>query len=786
MDAPCSPARPPTDERDGAGAQNTSGGGPRLKVRYAARDGTIEVLEGQEGEIAAAERLFGRPLPSRAFTTTGRLAPSWTVTVKQAPPSTGTTPPRPPDDNGPTVVISVDEDGDPVEAVRRQDGALAYVRTNYSKDGEKRAYSVTTVLIPRSFEPTVRTDESGERWVDWAAGPDGPVRAPIREFTDALCRRYAIRGPSAHALSLWLDNLPPVGPVATRLALYPPDSRHVNWSVPSSIYTRENGLARSPNSIVASWYRPRPKDFALEQLRELLTFARTLNQRAVLAFLAGAPVAAKIAPNRPRAYTEEVGESNTGKTEWARAGIAVLWGLGGRPKEFLDLSALTSEFRWEAWFATTDLPLLVDESLLDLAQRRRLRRAVSGGLGSRGRRDQLVYTLPHTAAVLLTTNVEVSELDSAPSERHGDARRRLRLVYGREDRAALTPQRLEAFHTFQRGLSEGPVDPDGGGAALWMLRDLELRDPGLTTLKALDTGDRSDVQFVLDVGAAMLGLDRITLQEGDEPEAEDAFVDWVRQAAARWVQVTNSRDQHGNLRRPDDPLIPMLSVRTTDGKTEATRLEDAELVLVTATALRAYEVETRRGGRTSPWSKLPQLRALSAVTGQPEDEICGLTRGHLRWLSGKRERVAVLRPWAFAGSSLDPGGPVRLTGPPPPEMPPSPSTPNSAPNAPPPRVDSREEDSVRPALDLADRARADRQTEDARQAVEKGAEARKGLSWALRLRNSFTLGEAEQMGAGLGMKREQVERILEGLRTAGELKGPPTGPYHWGGHGRSP
>ncbi len=125
-----------------------------------------------------------------------------------------------------------------------------------------------------------------------------------------------------------------------------------------------------------------------------------------------------------------------------------------------------------------------------------------------------------------------------------------------------------------------------------------------------------------------------------------------------------------------------------------------------------------------------------------------------------------------------PGSSDAGTPPHPPNNPTCPTCPTFLPG----RADPREEDLLGPGPSMADQAKRNLAREEARRADAEG-EVGRGLSWALRLRNSFGLIEAVGVGKGLGMSEEQARAIVEGLRASGDLQGPPEGPYRWrGGH----
>ena len=554
-----------------------------------------------------------------------------------------------------SVVLARRESGRVVAAIRLEGGRLVYTtwRPRTSDGGVE--WSATDFTIVAAVEqPEVRLDESGRRWVSWTL-PDCRLRAPHEEAVAALGKRYRLTGTYAHATAAWLAAYPVAGECSTRLALLPPSAGRP-WHIPPEVWAVEQGGSRSPAAIVAGWYRPRGREEALALLGRLRGCAVTTSHKVILAYAAGAPIARALAPSRVRPYAECIGISGAGKTAWAVACIATCWGLGGRAHEFLDPSALGSEFRFEAWLAATDFPLLVDESELSSEQHRRLRRAVSGGLGSRGRGDQTVKAYDHTAPVVLTSNREPDESDVSPSERSGDERRRIRLRYGVSDCEALTAERRAAFAQLTADLAaDTPPDPDGGGAALWALRDLEAREPGVPSLRTLSVAYADDRRYVLAVGAALVGLDVAdvvgAVDIATDPAAEEDFLAWLRATATRWIGLVTDRrtdGEHNDLgpRRPDDALLARISVLTRDAATVRHAGDVPEYVYVTAAALSDYRAECRRRGRDSAMRVLPDLRALASITGQAEDEVCDARRGHVRRIAGQSARVAIIRPWA--------------------------------------------------------------------------------------------------------------------------------------------
>ncbi len=505
-------------------------------------------------------------------------------------------------------------------------------------------------LVPACFRVRRYRDERGSDWYEWrspggaSTGPAPPdIRCQRRELIDHVRAAFRPSSSMLWALGGWLESLPVMGEVSVRLALTGPQNRSGAWCgfhVPP-VFGRQVEGRSDAAGILAGWYRPRPRDVAMARLREFEAMLPTDKHRAILYYVVGAPLVARFAPWRLVPYLENIGESGAGKTETSHYAIAVAWGLGAGPKEFIGGDTIRSAFRRADFLSCTDLPLLVDETSLGRREREEIRSSVNGSLTTRGGTDLLHRGYAPRTPVLFTSNPTPDESDSSDAERHGDERRRIRIFWGHEERSALDAGR-EGFNAWSRRLVSDPVDPEGGGAVLWLLRDIHSRDPEYSGIRALIDSSRSDVQLVLDLGAHILGAPSITITQETREQSGEAFLEWLRGEAGRYIEL-RFRTESG--RAWSDPLLQRIRVVKSDGS-DAPHLDQAESIYVTALALQEYQAHRRRMGGASPYHQLSDLSGIGRLTGQSASDIVGKgsegrsPRGHVVRIQGASARVA--------------------------------------------------------------------------------------------------------------------------------------------------
>lgn len=518
-------------------------------------------------------------------------------------------------------------------------------RTNEPYESFK-ADIVSSPFVVRRFE-----DEKGNDWYEWLRktqleGEDKIVRCSREDLIDLVRSSYRPSSEMMRGLAAWLERLPPSGTVSTRLALMGPSNKagiHIGWWVPA-VFGRLVEDRSNAAGILARWYRPRSAELAMDRFRALLSFATTPKLQAILCYVAGAPLFAKLAPSRPLPYLELVGMSGAGKTHTTRAAIAVLWGLGDGHREYIGGDAIHSGFRRTDFLSATDLPVLVDETSLTRTEREHMRAAANGSLTSRGGTDLLHRSYSPTAPVIFTCNASPDDSDSSSAERRGDSRRRIRIHFDAADTQALSESYAE-FTSWIASLPGGPtaLPGEGGGAALYRLNTL-YRETGSDLVGIVrDAKDEQDA--VLTLGAAILGVQPPKISADVSDHAGEAFLEWLRVEVGRYVdiRVSASSSRWGGK---SDPIVQR--IRPVDKRGDVPDLaEYVSVVYVTSAALEEYKAYRHRLGSSSPYHRLCDLASLAPLTGQTPKDMVGAAdpgrpapRGHLVRVNGLPVRAA--------------------------------------------------------------------------------------------------------------------------------------------------
>ncbi len=552
------------------------------------------------------------------------------------------------------VVLRWDLHGDPTQSVALDPSTLHLEYREYATDRKSGTTYVAyrSDVVPARFVVRRSEDQAGVDWYEWArkAQLDGSpqvIRCSRQDLIETVRTAYRPSSAMMRGLGAWLERLPPMGSVCTRLSLSGPKNRAgiaVGWWVPPVFGKRVDDRANAAG-IMGGWYRPRTREVAVERLRELLSFATTEKLRAIMCYVAGAPVFAKLSPDRPLPYLELVGESGAGKTHTTRAAIAVLWGVGDGYREYVGGDVLHSGFRRSDYLSATDLPVLVDESSLTRSEREHMRAAANGSLTSRGGTDLLHRGYAATAPVIFTSNSSPDDSDSSSAERHGDTRRRIRITFDDSDRGTISGD-AEEFTRWLRSLPEGPIadHEDGGGAALHRLNEITRRGEDVGRLRSIVDAAASEQDAVLALGAELLGIPPIHLAPDNTDQAGEAFLEWLRVEAARYLELRFANSARGGPRA--DPA--MQRIRPVDERGDVPEVPDQiRFVYVTASALEEYKAHRRRIGSASPYHRLSDLSSLAPLTGQSPKEVVGVpdakhpaARGHLVRVNGVPVRAA--------------------------------------------------------------------------------------------------------------------------------------------------
>ncbi len=537
------------------------------------------------------------------------------------------------------VVIARNNASRPTEEVGidAETQRLAIYSTRWKQvDGTFVASTDTSYITPTAFSARRYRDERGAAWFEIEA--DGTVlRGREGEIVDTLSSLHKLTAADRKGAMAYLRTLPLAGDVATTLALeiFASDgSRRVQIR---PVFARRFDGSEDTAALLASWYRPRNREDATRIWKWGRRFFVTPNQQLILCWTAGAPIMKLLDPSRLGINLEAEGESDAGKTHTLRAGGAIVWGIGGGPREYFGAGKVASSFRFDEAAAATNLGLLIDEASLDRNDRERARAAASGATSGRGRRDLTSRHYHATAVFGFARNSTADETDSSAAELHGDRRRRIRLLFEEEDRAAIAHEKA-SFEDFAETLTGGNTDPSGGGYALWRLR--EMTDEQFTALVDL-ARDREllpdDRQAAIAVGAMVLGISPPSLPtEEEEDPAAELVLDAIRRDAVR-----------AQLGIGVDPVAGMIRAVAADCVSRPSDAADIGYAFVTRPWLGNYATERRRAGSSSPFTSLSALRSLAPLTGQTPDQIYprGRGAGHHRRVPeySPPSRVAIVR-----------------------------------------------------------------------------------------------------------------------------------------------
>ena len=556
------------------------------------------------------------------------------------------------------VVLRWDLHGEPTASVALNPATLHLEYREYATDRKSSHTYVAyrSDIVPTSFVVSRHEDQAGVDWYEWERRPNLDGRSQLfrchrQDLIESVRSSYRPSSAMMRGLGAWLERLPPTGVVRTRLSLEGPRNRAnitVGWWIPS-VFGRQVEGRTDAAGILASWYRPRTKEMALERMRKLLSFASSDKLRAILCYVAGAPIFAKLAPDRPLPYLELVGESRTGKTHTTRAAIAVLWGLGDGYREYIGGDVLHSGFRRSDFLSATDLPILVDESSLSRSEREHMRAAANGSLTTRGGTDLLHRGYAATAPVIFTCNASPDDSDSSSAERHGDERRRLRIAFDDTDRIPIQNE-VEEFTRWLRTLPADPLgDPEkDGGAVLHLLNEATDRGGDLSKLRGVIDGAQSEQEAILSLGATLLGIPPVRLRVDDTDQAAETFLEWLRVEAGTWLKIKTAVESGRGPAASTSVLQRLIplddSLRPVGGGSYI------RAVYVTGAALEEYKAHRRRVGSSSPYHRISDLATLASVTGQKGSDIIGspengrsLARGLRVRIDGSQIRAALVR-----------------------------------------------------------------------------------------------------------------------------------------------
>jgi len=545
--------------------------------------------------------------------------------------------------------LSVDENGE-IATSAALNPDTTFLEISYYK----RGVMVTThLIIPVPFIVRRFRDPNGGDWFAWRREhtignrlvDSETIRSPRRDLVEWIKTTYRPTMPMLHALSLWLEKLPIEGHISTRLELKGPlnDAEvPVGFWVPISFGRRLDNRSDAVG-ILSSWYRPRTKDVATRRWNRLQKFVTTEKHRMILAYIAGSPIARKLAPNNPLPTLSLVGESSTGKTDFSRAALAVLWGVSDGPSEYIGGDAIHSGFRRADYFSATDLPILIDEASLTRQEREQMRAIANGSVNSRGGVDLLHKTYQGRAPSIWTSNSIPDYSESSSSEQHGDTRRMIQVEMDSTDIDAILANR-EEFRAFLARLPDDPVieaddrSEDGGGYALHRLNELFAEDNSLESLRSIVSASVDDRQLVLDLGAAVLGMDRVIYSSARTDQSAHAFLDWLRAEAVSWVETYQD-----DRAKTKDNIRSRIQVLDSAGR-PARAVSEIDTVCVSNLELAEYKAFRRRQGLSSPYNTITDLSSLAPITGQKPSEIIqrsGPNRaGYFTRLSGVAAKVA--------------------------------------------------------------------------------------------------------------------------------------------------
>ena len=180
-----------------------------------------------------------------------------------------------------------------------------------------------------------------------------------------------------------------------------------------------------------------------------------------------------------------------------------------------------------------------------------------------------------------------------------------------------------------------------GGAAIYLLNRRTREDPDWIK-RWRGNVDLSDAEFVIALGAELLGIETPKVSSTADDTARDHFLAYLSDDLSTYVRAMAQIDlEHLGLRETfaswyrklssgELDLVAHFGAATRDGTLSPIHIEDVAEIRVTAPYLTRFAAFMSRAGRTSPLTGIKTLAELAELTGQTEEDIVGADgKGHL-------------------------------------------------------------------------------------------------------------------------------------------------------------